>query len=119
VNVAIVVGRLSSLPRMSELGSGDVLVRYEVTVPRDDGPADSVPVSWVGPAKQAPPVDLARGEEVVVVGRVRRRWYKPAAGSSRSSTEVLAATVTPCRRQAAVRRAIDRALATVSEHVSS
>ena len=90
MNVAIVMGRLSSAPRVTAFESGDVLVRYEVTVPAGDGPADSVPVAWLGPAAKAPPVDLERGEEVVAVGRVRRRWFKAGGGPSRSSTEVVA-----------------------------
>lgn len=111
MNVAIVWGRLSSPPRVTELGSGDVLVRYEVTVARDDGPADSVPVTWVGTAKQAPAASLDAGDEVVAVGRVRRRWYRPAAGPTRSATEVVAATVVPASRRAAARRAVDAAFA--------
>jgi hypothetical protein len=100
---------------VTEFESGDVLVRYEVTVPGGDGPADSVPVAWVGPAAKAPPVDLERGEEVVAVGRVRRRWFKPGAGPSRSSTEVLADRLvrTADKRKAAavVARAADAVLA--------
>lgn len=115
MNVAIVWGRLSSPPRTTELGSGDVLVRYEVTVARDDGPADSVPVTWVGPAKHAPGVQLDTGDEVVAVGRVRRRWYRPAAGPPRSATEVVATTVVPASRRAAARRAVDAALAATQE----
>jgi hypothetical protein len=91
MNVVIVRGRLSSVPRVTTFESGDLLVRYEVTVPNGDGAAaDSVPVAWLGPAMKAPPVDLERGEEVVAVGRVRRRWFKAAGGPSRSSTEVVA-----------------------------
>jgi single-stranded DNA-binding protein len=111
VNVAIVEGRLSSPPRVTELGSGDVLVRYEVTVAREGAPADSVPVSWLGSATRAPATELETGDEVVAVGRVRRRWYRPAAGGSRSATEVVADVVVPARRRAAARKAIEAALA--------
>jgi single-strand DNA-binding protein len=107
VNVAIVRGRLSSLPRKTELGSGDVLVRYEVTVRHDEGPADSVPVCWVGAPNQAPP-ELERGEEVVAVGRIRRRWFQ-AGGAAASRTELAATTVVPASRRAAVRKALERA----------
>ena len=103
MNVAIVKGTLSSAPRLTEFESGDVLVRYEVTVPAVGGPADSVPVAWVGPAAKAPPIDLKPGEEVVAVGRVRRRWFKAGGGPSRSSTEVVADRLvrTADRRKAA------------------
>jgi hypothetical protein len=118
MNVAIVWGRLSSAPRKTELASGDVLVRYEVTVPRDGAPADSVPVSWVGPPKQAPPSNLDPGDEVVAVGRVRRRFFRFAAGGQGSATEVLADTVVPASRKASARRAIDTALASAMAHAT-
>ena len=113
MNVAIVRGRLSSPPRVTEFDSGDVLVRYEVTVAHEDGPADSVPVAWLGAEPAAPSDDLEPGDEVVVVGRVRRRWYRPAAGAERSTTEVVAARRTgvaagggsPRRRRRAAPRA--------------
>jgi single-stranded DNA-binding protein len=114
MNVAILWGRLSSDPRVTTLESGDVLVRYEVTVAHDDGPADSVPVAWLGAASAAPSDDLTTGDEVVVVGKVRRRWFRPAAGPSRSATEVVAATVLPATDRRRVRAALTRAAATVN-----
>ena len=113
MNVAIVRGRLSSPPRKTELESGDLIVRYEVTVGRDDGPADSVPVSWVGPPKQAPP-ELDAGDEVVAVGRVHRRWFR-TGGATASRTEVAAGTVVPASRRAAARKAVEAAVAAVGE----
>lgn len=113
MNVAVLCGRLSSAPRSTELGSGDVVVRYEVTVPREGGPAESVPVSWTGTARQAAAAGaaaLGAGAEVVVVGRVCRRWYRPAAGSSRSTTEVVADAVVPRTRAGTARKAVQRAL---------
>jgi hypothetical protein len=108
VNVAIVRGRLSSPPRKTELGSGDLLVRYEITVGRDDGPADSVPVSWVGAAEHAPP-ELDAGDEVVAVGRVHRRWFR-TGGATASRTEVAAGTVVPATRRATARKALEAAV---------
>ncbi len=118
MNVAIVRGRLSSSPRLMEFESGDVLVRYEVTVVGDDGPSESVPVSWVGPPRQAPPVDLEVGTEVLAVGRVRRRFYRQRDGRQASSTELQAASVVPTSRKAAVRKALDAALAGAVDLVS-
>ena len=85
LDVAVVVGTLSTDPVVTTLASGSVLVRYEVTV-RDRSPADSVPVAWFDPAR---PPSLAAGDHVAVVGRVRRRFYR-AGGATRSSTEVVA-----------------------------
>jgi single-stranded DNA-binding protein len=114
MNVAIVRGRLSSDPRMTSLESGDVLVRYEVTVPHEDAPADSVPVAWLGAETQAPSGELGQGDEVVVVGRVRRRWYRPATGPSRSTTEVVATAVVPASDRRRVRAALTRAANAIS-----
>ena len=109
MNVAIVRGRLSSDPRLTTLESGDVLVRYEVTVAHEDAAADSVPVAWLGAEAQAPNDELGRGDQVVVVGRVRRRWYRPSAGPSRSTTEVVATTVVSASDRRRVRAALTRA----------
>jgi hypothetical protein len=118
VNVAIVCGRLSSQPRVSELGSGDVLVRLEVTAPpRDDRPAESVPVSWIGPARRAPAVGA--GDEVVVVGRVRRRFFRAAGGGSGSATDLTADEVVPATRRAAARRAVEQAWSAAEEALAT
>lgn len=93
VDVAVVIGTLSSEPVRQELPSGATLIRYEVTV-RDRAPADSVPVSWLDPSR---PPKLAKGDRVVVVGRVRRRFFR-AGGATRSATEVVASAV--CRPHA-------------------
>ncbi len=108
MNVVILQGHLSSDPRDQELESGVLLVRYEVTVPRDGEPADSVPVAWFGPPTARPAV-AAAGEEVVVVGRVRRRWWKTQAGRSASSTEVVADSVVPATDRRRVAAALRRA----------
>lgn len=97
MNMVIVRGRLSSSPRVLDLESGDRLVRYEVTVARDGSPAESVPVSWVGPPRRSPAAGLDAGDEVVAVGRIRRRWYRPGGGPSQSRTEVAADAVVPAR----------------------
>lgn len=113
MNVAIVRGRLSSEPRVTEFESGDVLVRLEVTVPRDDGPADSVPVAWIGPPKQQPSAFVA-GDEVLAIGRIRRRWYRTPRGNA-SATELVAATVVPPARRSAARRVAASARAELEE----
>lgn len=113
MNVAVVQGRLSSEPRVTELASGDRLVRYEITVSRDDASADSVPVAWFGPVASCPPTDLERGTEVVAVGRVRRRWFQVPGGPSRSSTELLADAVLEASDRRRARMAIRRAAASL------
>lgn len=111
MNLVIVRGHLSSPPRSTELASGDVLVRLEVTVPRDGGPADSLPVCWLGPRRLAPSPSLDTGDEVVAVGRVRRRWYRPPGGPARNATEVVAEVVLRASQRRRARLAVERALA--------
>lgn len=88
LDLAVLVGVLSRDPAVTELPSGSTLHRYEVTI-RDRTPADSVPVSWFDPTR---PPAVRAGDAVVVVGRVRRRFYR-AGGATRSATEVEAVRV--------------------------
>jgi single-strand DNA-binding protein len=93
LDLAVVIGTLSSDPVQQTLASGSTLVRYEVTV-RDRAPADTVPVSWLDP-RRVPA--LSAGDRVLVVGRVRRRFFR-AGGATRSATEIEASAV--CRDRA-------------------
>jgi single-strand DNA-binding protein len=85
VNTVVVRGNLSSEPRRRTLPSGSVLVTWEVTTDFD-GSRLSVPVVWVDPP--AAPARNAEGDEVVVLGHVRRRYFVGANGTA-SSTEVV------------------------------
>ncbi|MBK5221481.1 MAG: single-stranded DNA-binding protein [Acidimicrobiia bacterium] len=98
VNLVVVRGHLSSDPVQRELPSGDLLHSYELTVRSGDLPADTVPVVLIG---AVPPKNLCRGSEVLVVGRVRRRFFR-AGGSTASRTEVVAERIVAARRTSAV-----------------
>jgi single-strand DNA-binding protein len=87
VNVAVLRGHLSRAPEVRTLPSGDVVVAYEVTVRPSDGPAETVPVAWPDAPVRAQ--RLAADTEVVVVGRVRRRFFR-TGGVLASRTEVVA-----------------------------
>jgi single-strand DNA-binding protein len=110
LNLAVVCGRLSRAPEEVPLASGDLLVRYEVTIPRPDDKADTVPVVAISPPAMARRLDA--GAEVVVVGRTRRRFWS-AGGATRSQVEVLATTVVPARRKVSATRAVDGVVATL------
>ncbi len=112
MNVAILRGRLSRPPEERLLPSGDVVVSYDVTVPRPRERAETAPVAWVNPPASA--ADLDVDVEVVVVGRVRRRFFR-AGGATRSRTEVVAERVVPTRRRARAAQAVAAALATAGE----
>lgn len=116
MNVVVLRGALSRPPEARALRSGDVLVSYEVTVAGPDGgPAESVPVVWFAPPAGA--ADLDADAEVVVVGRVRRRFFR-AGGSTQSRTEVVAGKVIPARRAKAAARAVLGALAEAEDAVA-
>jgi single-strand DNA-binding protein len=113
LNMVVLAGHLSSDPAERHLPSGDVLTSYEVTVPRDDGPADSVPVVLIGAVG---PRGATAGDRVVVVGRVRRRFFR-AGGTTASRTEVVADRFVRAGRARAVSAALDRAR-TLIDHLA-
>lgn len=107
-NVTVLIGHLSRPAEEITLSSGDALVRYELTVRRDGERADTVPVVAISPP--ATVRALEAGTEVVVTGRVRRRFFS-TGGTTVSRVEVLADEVVPARRRAAAGRAVARAVA--------
>jgi single-strand DNA-binding protein len=115
MNLVVLRGTLSRPPEARDLRSGDVLIAYEVTCPgRDGAPATSVPVVWFAPPAGAAAADLPAEAEVVVVGSVRRRFFR-ANGTTQSRTEVVADRVLPARRAKAAEKAVLDALAGAEE----
>ncbi|HUW02403.1 MAG TPA: single-stranded DNA-binding protein [Acidimicrobiales bacterium] len=110
-NSALVAGTLSSPPRKRQLPSGSVLLNLEVRVDHADRAADSVPVSVFDPA--ATVAKLAEGDPVVVVGSIRRRFFR-AGGATVSRTEVVADKVVRANRRAAVDRLAAAAVAAIA-----
>jgi single-strand DNA-binding protein len=108
MNIVIVQGVLSRPCELRQLRSGDHVAAYEVTVRHEEGPADTVPVVWHGAPASACSLDV--GEEVVVTGRVRRRFFR-AGGVTQSRTEVVADAVVPVRRRKRAEEAVESALA--------
>ncbi|MDP9403940.1 MAG: single-stranded DNA-binding protein [Actinomycetota bacterium] len=95
MNVVVLQGRLTRPAELRLLPSGDSLVGLELSVSRPDEKAESVPVVWLdAPAAAA---DLDVGEKVVVVGRVRRRFFR-SGGATQSRTEVVADVVVQARK---------------------
>jgi len=108
MNVCIIQGRLTRLPEQRVVGDGRSLVTYEVAVERPEGGTESVPVVWEGAPAVA--VDLDVDAEVVVAGRVRRRWFR-SGGATQSRTEVVAEGVVPRRAGKRVAKLVGDALA--------
>jgi single-strand DNA-binding protein len=109
MNVAVIRGSLSRDPEVRDLPSGDRVANYEVTV-RDVTPAESVPVVLFDPTASL--ADLGAGDEVVVTGRVRRRFFRTPSGTA-SRTEIVADRVLPARQARRVQGALDKARALI------
>lgn len=108
MNLVILRGALARPPEVRDLRSGEVVVEYDVVVPPSEGvAAEHVPVVWFAPPARA--AELEPDTTVVVVGRVRRRFFR-AGGATQSRTEVVATRVIPARRAKAVTRAVLDAL---------
>lgn len=108
MNVVLVQGVVARAPEEWVVGGGDRVVGFDVTVRREGGPLETVPVRWEHPPSW---VDgLTAGDEVLVTGRVRRRFFR-AGGGTQSRTEVLAGAVVRVRPGRRGRRALDDAVA--------
>lgn len=107
MNVVVLAGHLSGPPADRVLQSGTRLLSLQVTTESGDERADSVPVAWFDPVVRA--LDFEEGDDVVVIGKVRRRFFRTTSGTQ-SRTEVVAERVIPARRAAAVRTALASAL---------
>src|SRR3954452_13793757 len=88
-NVAVVRGACSSPPEIRVLPSEQRLAQLQITT-RIGGRAMSVPVSVLDPAAWVEALDV--GDEVVVLGSVRRRFFR-AGGSTASRVEIEAEVV--------------------------
>ena len=88
MNIAILRGELTADPRVTELPGGSVVHNFELATTRADARL-VVPIAWHDPGRWP---RLRRGDEAIVVGVVRRRWFR-TGGASRSRTEVLASSV--------------------------
>jgi single-strand DNA-binding protein len=111
-NLVVLVGRLARPAEQRELPSGDRLVAYEVTVARPGARAEGVPVVWLGAPTSAADHDV--DDVVLVIGRVRRRFFR-AAGVTQSRTEVVADVVVPTRLAKRARAALAAACTRLEE----
>jgi single-stranded DNA-binding protein len=102
-NTVVLVGHLSSAPQRRTLASGSELWSFEVTTPTEEG-SWSVPVAWFDPAVEPA---FSAGDAVVVLGSVKRRFFRGVAGTQ-SRTEVVAADIVPATARQRVRRLLQR-----------
>ena len=103
-NLVVLRGLIRRDPEFRVLASGDELMSPDLTVRSDEAPAESVPVVWPNPAAAA--VKLVEGDDVVVVGRIRRRFFR-AGGSTATRTEVHAEKILSARSGVRIRSVLE------------
>jgi single-stranded DNA-binding protein len=106
VNLSVLCGPCSAAPEVRVLDSGTRVASLAVRCPAGDAKATSVPVTvWDPPAWVEA---LEPGDPVVVVGRLRRRFYqRPGGVNARVDVEadLIGRARDRRRREAAVRKA--------------
>lgn len=98
-NLVILRGAVAGELLHRDLQSGSAVVQFDVATMLTDHERTvkaTVPVSWVDPSTVAL-APVKEGLVVVVVGTVRRRFFR-VGGSTQSRTEVVAEAVIPSRR---------------------
>ena len=106
-NEVRLVGRLTSVPVLVDLPSGDALVSFRISVPRGPGATktgatsnqrvDSIPCSAWSASLRRRIAGWRPGDTVEVGGAVCCRFYR-AGGATRSRVEVVASTARIIRR---------------------
>ena len=109
LNLAVIRGEVSSQPDVRVLPSEAVLVQLQVTT-RLESETLSTPIAVWNPPGWVE--ELEPGSEIVVVGRVRRRFFR-AAGATASRVELEADVVARAGDRRRVRAALRRVNATL------
>jgi hypothetical protein len=109
MNVAVITGRVLAKPVERRLATGEYASAFDVVTEGPDGRL-TVPVNWVTTVRSL----VSEGDEVLVRGRVRRRFFQ-ASGSVQSRTELLADAVVATRRKVATRKAIETVIEALRE----
>ncbi|MGA9276258.1 single-stranded DNA-binding protein [Ilumatobacter sp.] len=99
-NVVVLGGTVTNEPARRSLKSGSDVVNFDLSTTVDDRQI-SVPVAWYDPSESALS-SFAVDEEVVIVGTVRRRFFR-SGGLTQSRTEVVVDSLLPARRAKSVR----------------
>jgi single-stranded DNA-binding protein len=118
-NLVVLRGRLNRPPEERLLPSGTRLATFDLTVPAPAPAharapvatrrADAVPLSWFDPPAWV--ADLGVGTELLVVGRVRRRFFQ--GNGLQSRTEVVVDHAAPARHTVRSAAVVKRALSVI------
>ena len=92
LNMVIVIGKLVRPLQVRSLPSGVSLASFDLQVARAGETGETVPVALFDVADRVR--DCQTGEQLLVVGRVRRRFFR-VGGNTQSRTEVVAELALP------------------------
>ena len=109
MNLVVLQGTLSSEPIERTLASGLNVMSWDVVTETDLG-RSTVPVQWNDPSSRVR--DLGEGDRVVVIGHVRRRFFR-ARGQTIARTEVVGAQVAKPSQKVTVSRLLEQARSTL------
>jgi hypothetical protein len=110
MNIVVLQGTVREEPLAQTLPSGQEALSFDLVVHEpNDAAASGVTAGRVPVVVFDSRLEVAVGDELVVVGAVRKRFFR-AASTTRSRTEVIACRVVPSRRRAQVQRAIETAI---------
>lgn len=112
MNVSVVAGRLTRPAELRDLPGGGSVLTLDLSVGTPDAGSEAVPVSWFDAPAWARQLDV--DETVVVLGRVRRRFFRKGGGVG-SYTDVVAQAVVKQSRAKAVSGLVDRAIAALDD----
>ena len=113
-NITVIGGSVRAEPTVRELPGGGVVAQFDVATTAElDGRqlSVSVPIAWNDPTAAQLGV-LTGGLHVLVIGSVRRRFFR-VGGVTQSRTEVVADAVVPMRQH----KRVDTALRAVADRV--
>lgn len=97
MNLTIVAGVVRGEPVLHDLPGGEEATSFDVQT--GESPRELVPVTRFGTC------EVRDGDEVVVIGRTRKRFWR-AGERSQARTDVVAEIVIPQRQRARVRKAV-------------
>jgi single-strand DNA-binding protein len=96
-NLAVLRGTVTNDASARELVGGTLVVNFDIaTSTAGERERAAVPVAWHDPSPSGRDAVVA-GADVVVVGTVRRRFFR-SGGATQSRTEVVADRVVPATR---------------------
>ncbi len=111
MNIVVLRGTVLDEPTERTLASGVTVTNWEVRA-LESGAAHTVPVQWEDADRKVQAVGA--GDEVVVLGTVRRRFFR-TGGATAARTEVLGAQMAKPTQRVALGKIFDHAKSAFTE----